>query len=74
MRLEALAVQHGSAAPLEGGWKLRAGGTLDLLPLLDWLADCVDPGKGAAVFHAPMPPATSSTPQSQRGYSVTPLA
>ncbi len=52
MRLEALASQHGLAAPLDGGWALHAGGTLDLLPLLDWLADCVDPAKGAAVFHA----------------------
>lgn len=52
MRLEALAAQHGPAAPLDGGWCVRAGNTLDLLPLLDWLADCVDPSKGAAIFHA----------------------
>jgi len=51
MRLEALASRHGAALPLEGGWHVRDG-TLDLLPLLGWLADCEDPALGAAVFHA----------------------
>ena len=52
MRLEALAARHGDVAPVEGGWRIHGDGTLDLLPLLDWIADCIDPAQGAAVFHA----------------------
>jgi hydrogenase maturation protein HypF len=52
MRLEALARRHGSvpAAPL---WGIEASGRLDLLPLLETLADWRGtPEHGAALFHA----------------------
>jgi len=54
MRLEALAVRHGDSDPVAGGWKVLDDGTLDLLPLLGWVADCRDPGLGAARFHQTM--------------------
>ncbi len=52
MELEALAHRHGPAAALADGFHLGDDGVLDLLPLLAWLADGVEPGAGAAVFHA----------------------
>nr|WP_296749299.1 carbamoyltransferase HypF [Thioalkalivibrio sp.] len=39
MLLEGLAEQHGTADPLPNGWRLDPGHTLNLLPLLAWLAD-----------------------------------
>jgi hydrogenase maturation protein HypF len=50
--LEALAVAHGPEAELQGGYRIGADGTLDLLPLLAHLAPHEDAGYGAAVFHA----------------------
>ena len=51
MQLEALATRHRGAV-LEGGlWRLD-GGVLDLLPLLQHLADERDPVAGAALFHS----------------------
>jgi hydrogenase maturation protein HypF len=51
MQLEALAARHRGAV-LEGGlWKLD-GGVLDLLPLLQHLADERDAVAGAALFHS----------------------
>ncbi|MBK9244228.1 MAG: carbamoyltransferase HypF [Burkholderiales bacterium] len=51
MQLEALAARHRGAV-LEGGlWRLD-GGVLDLLPLLQQLADERDAAAGAALFHA----------------------
>jgi hydrogenase maturation protein HypF len=51
MLLEGLAARHGSIAPLEGGFAIRAG-VLDLLPLIDAIADAPDTAHAAAVFHA----------------------
>lgn len=39
MLLEGLAAQHGPADPLPNGWAIDADHTLNLLPLLAWLAD-----------------------------------
>ena len=51
MRLEALAAQHRGIV-LEGGlWRLDDG-VLDLLPLLQHLADERDAVAGAALFHS----------------------
>jgi len=51
MQLEALAARHRGAV-LEGGlWKLD-GGVLDMLPLLQHLADEHDAVAGAALFHS----------------------
>jgi hydrogenase maturation protein HypF len=51
MRLEALA-RRGKAAPVGGSWRLAEDGTLDLLPLLERLADWRgSPADGAAFFH-----------------------
>ena len=51
MQLEALAARHRGAV-LEGGlWRLD-GGVLDLLPLLQHLADERDAMAGAALFHS----------------------
>ena len=51
--LETLALRRGRVPPLAGGYLLlEEGGILDLLPLLDHLADLGDPDLGAALFHA----------------------
>ncbi|MHB1530940.1 carbamoyltransferase HypF [Acidithiobacillus sp.] len=50
--LESLALRRGRVAPLVGGYGLEKGGILDLLPLLDHLADLDDAAFGAALFHA----------------------
>lgn len=39
MLLEGLAEQHGPADPLADGWRIDANHTLNLLPLLAWMAD-----------------------------------
>lgn len=52
MELEALAHRHGVSAPLANGFQLTDDGVLDLLPLLAWLAEGVEPAVGAACFHA----------------------
>src|SRR5574340_680473 len=52
MLLEGLAGRHGPVAPLAGGFRLEADGSLNLLPLLAALADIGDAGQGAALFHA----------------------
>jgi hydrogenase maturation protein HypF len=52
MLLEGLAEQHGPAAPLAEGYRMGEDGTLDLLPLLAALAQGVEAGRGAALFHA----------------------
>ncbi|MDA8093222.1 MAG: carbamoyltransferase HypF [Betaproteobacteria bacterium] len=52
MRLESLAAEHGGVAPLAGGYRLTAEGTLDFLPLLDALSGITDQRRGAALFHA----------------------
>ncbi len=50
MALERLAVRHGETAPLRAGYE--AGQMLDFRPLLTLLADGVEAGYGAALFHA----------------------
>lgn len=50
MLLEGLAEGHGPVAPLAGGWRIQ-GGLLDLLPLMENLADEPDAALGAARFH-----------------------
>jgi hydrogenase maturation protein HypF len=60
MELEALAHQYGPAAPLAEGFRLGDDGVLDLLPLLDRLADGMEPGAGAACFHATLALALSA--------------
>jgi hydrogenase maturation protein HypF len=52
MELEALAQRHGAVSPLADGFQLSDDGVLDLLPLLGWLSDGVDPATGAACFHS----------------------
>ncbi|MDG4582845.1 MAG: Sua5/YciO/YrdC/YwlC family protein, partial [Candidatus Competibacter sp.] len=52
MELEALAHRHGPERPLAEGFLLRDDGVLDLLPLLAVLAYGMEPGRGAARFHA----------------------
>ena len=52
MLLEGLADRHGSVAPLAGGWRIAKDGVLDLLPLIDRLADLDDASFGAALFHS----------------------
>jgi hydrogenase maturation protein HypF len=48
--LQALAEAHGEVAALAGGY--QAGATLDFRPLLAALADGLEAGYGAALFHA----------------------
>jgi len=50
--LQELAQRHGSAAPLEEGFRIDGNGVLDFSPLLAVLADCREAGHGAALFHA----------------------
>ena len=54
MRLESLAERYGAVDPLRDGWRIGDDGSLDLRPLYRILADqdCIDPGHGAALFHA----------------------
>lgn len=60
MELEALAHQYGPAPALKEGFHRHDDGVLDLLPTLAWLADGVDAGIGAAVFHATLAEALSA--------------
>ncbi|TVP90171.1 MAG: carbamoyltransferase HypF, partial [Thioalkalivibrio sp.] len=48
MLLEGLAEQHGPADPLRNGWAIDAGHTLNLRPLLAWLADRARHSKAAS--------------------------
>ena len=50
--LQGLAEAHGPAVELQGGYRIGADGTLDLLPLLAYLVRHEDAGYGAAVFHS----------------------
>lgn len=52
MELEGLAARHGPVTALADGFTLRAGGILDLTPLVPALFAERDPGRGAALFHA----------------------
>ena len=49
----------GPCAPLAQGWRVQADGQLDLLPLLSALAEGLEPGYGAALFHATLVAALS---------------
>lgn len=51
MELEGLAAGHGPVAAMVEGIRLT-NDRLDFSPLLSFLADCDDPGFGAALFHA----------------------
>ncbi len=51
MLLEGLAERHGPVAPLAEGFRLDSG-ELNLMPLLERLADGPDAARGAALFHA----------------------
>ena len=52
MELEALAQRYGPAAPLQDGFAIGSDGVLELWPLLARLGDGLEPGAGAALFHA----------------------
>jgi hydrogenase maturation protein HypF len=60
MLLEGLAKRHGPAAPLQGGYRIGADNTLDLLPLLEHLSGLEDAAYGAAVFHSTLATALSA--------------
>ncbi|MET0205381.1 MAG: carbamoyltransferase HypF, partial [Casimicrobiaceae bacterium] len=51
MLLEGLAARHGAATALSNGHRIVEG-VLDLLPLVQCLADETDRARGAAIFHA----------------------
>jgi hydrogenase maturation protein HypF len=59
MELEALAHRHGPVSPLRDGFQISKDGVLDLWPLLARLADGLEPGAGAALFHATLTRALS---------------
>ena len=48
MLLEGLAERHGPAEPVPNGWHIDPDHTLNLLPLLAWLADCTPVIGGSA--------------------------
>ncbi len=52
MLLEGLAERHGPAEPLAGGWRIDSGHTLNLHPLLAWLADLTFESAGEARYPA----------------------
>ncbi|MBS4019768.1 MAG: carbamoyltransferase HypF [Dechloromonas sp.] len=52
MLLEGLAEGFGDALALHDAWRIDAGNTLDLLPLLDALSAKTNAARGAAQFHA----------------------
>ncbi|OGA04016.1 MAG: carbamoyltransferase HypF [Betaproteobacteria bacterium RIFCSPLOWO2_02_FULL_62_17] len=52
MLLEGAAERHGPAPPLPGGYTVDAENRLDLRPLIAYVAQAVDSGQAAAVFHA----------------------
>ena len=60
MRLEELATCHGPVAALAGGVRIGPDHQLDLLPLLEYLADIEDAGLGAALFHSTLAAALAS--------------
>ena len=59
MRLEALALQHGPVMAPGDGYTVGQDGVLNLLPLLERMADEQDAGRGAAVYHAGLTAAVS---------------
>ncbi len=50
--MQKLAAEYGRVAPVAGGYHIDADHRLNFLPLLKVLADCDDPARGAAQFHA----------------------
>jgi len=60
MLLEGLSAAHGDVAALVDGWRIDADGHLNLTPLLEAIADCDQPGHGAALFHATLVAALSA--------------
>ena len=59
MRLEALALQHGPVMAPGDGYTVGQDGVLNLLSLLERMADEQDAGRGAAVYHAGLTAAVS---------------
>lgn len=67
MLLEGLAERHGPAEPLAGGWYIDPGHTLNLRPLLAWLADFTLESAGEARNPAEITAAnTGKVPASSR--------